>query len=68
MTLEITEKKVAYSPESAARALDVSMATLRRWMKDGSIRYIKPEGFHRVLIPATELDKFLSNFKGGKNE
>jgi excisionase family DNA binding protein len=44
-------------PEAAAR-LDVSPATIRRWVRDGHIRGVQPAGPHGVVrIRETDLEE-----------
>lgn len=60
MVTQTVERK-AYSIAEAAKTLGVSVPTLYRWMNAGVIRYVKPQ-MGRVLIPATEIDRLLSEF------
>jgi excisionase family DNA binding protein len=61
MTIVETSEPKAYSPESAAKQLGVSLTTLRRWLKDGLLGYVQPD--RRILIPESELTRFLARLK-----
>ena len=50
--------KDAYSKDEAAQRLGVGYMTVHRLTKDGTIRTVRAGA--RVLIPKTELERFLS--------
>ena len=45
-----------YSASEAARALGISLDTLRRWDREGRIRTLRDKG-NRRLVPAAEVDR-----------
>ena len=48
------------TPKEACRILNISYMTLRRWVKNGKINYVKtPAG--RILIPRDEIEKILKH-------
>ena len=52
---------LAYGVKDAAAAIGVSAWQLRHWIADGRIPVLKlPEGNRRVLIAATDLEKFVA--------
>jgi molybdopterin-binding protein len=48
--------KQTYTASEAARALGISLDTLRRWDKEGRIRTRRDRG-NRRLVPASEVDR-----------
>ena len=50
--------KELYSASEAARALGISLDTLRRWDRDGRIRTQRDRA-NRRLVPAAEIDRLL---------
>jgi molybdopterin-binding protein len=48
--------KGLYSASEAARALGISLDTLRRWDRDGRIR-TQRDSANRRLVPAAEIDR-----------
>ncbi|HKP19317.1 MAG TPA: TOBE domain-containing protein [Gaiellaceae bacterium] len=52
-----------YSATEAARALGISLDTLRRWDRAGRIRTLR-DSANRRLVPAAEVDRL----KGGEGE
>ena len=45
-----------YSASEAARALGISLDTLRRWDREGRIRTLRDKG-NRRLVPAAEVER-----------
>jgi molybdopterin-binding protein len=54
-------RKKAYSAAEAARALGISLDTLRRWDRAGRIR-TQRDAANRRVVPASEIDRL----KGGQ--
>ena len=54
----MSEIKILYSRQEAARQLSVSVRTLFDWVKEGKIRPKRVGG--RVLFPHRELERFAS--------
>jgi molybdopterin-binding protein len=52
-----------YTAAAAARALGISLDTLRRWDRAGRIRTLRDPA-NRRLVPATEIERL----KGGRGE
>ena len=52
----MTEERALYSASEAARALGISLDTLRRWDRDGRIR-TERDTANRRLVPASEVDR-----------
>lgn len=52
-----TEERLAYSPESAARATGLSLATIHRLLKDNKLGHTKC--YRRILITKDDLLSFL---------
>ena len=50
--------RVALRPKEAATALGVSERTLRRWMRDRSLPYLRPD--RGILIPVAGLMEWLA--------
>ena len=48
--------KQNYSAAEAARALGISLDTLRRWDRSGKIR-VERDGANRRVVPASEVDR-----------
>jgi len=48
--------KQNYSAAEAARALGISLDTLRRWDRDGRIR-VERDAANRRVVPASEVDR-----------
>ncbi|HET7572592.1 MAG TPA: helix-turn-helix transcriptional regulator [Gaiellaceae bacterium] len=48
--------KETYTASEAARALGISLDTLRRWDRDGRIRTERDRG-NRRLVPASEIER-----------
>jgi excisionase family DNA binding protein len=67
-TIEANKRQAAYSPESVARLTDTSVSTVRRWLKDGTLRYVQINGRRKILIPASEIDIFLGKLKEPKGD
>jgi molybdopterin-binding protein len=53
-------RRIAYSAAEAARALGISLDTLRRWDRSGRIR-TERDAANRRLVPAAEIERL----KGG---
>jgi molybdopterin-binding protein len=56
-------RRNAYSAAEAARALGISLDTLRRWDRAGRIRTLR-DAANRRLVPAAEIERL----KGGEGE
>lgn len=52
----MTPKRGAYTASEAARALGISLDTLRRWDRAGRIR-TERDAANRRLVPATEVER-----------
>jgi molybdopterin-binding protein len=52
----VPSSKDLYSASEAARALGISLDTLRRWDRDGRIRTQRDRA-NRRLVPAAEIDR-----------
>lgn len=48
--------KETYTASEAARALGISLDTLRRWDRDGRIK-VERDGGNRRVVPAAEVDR-----------
>jgi excisionase family DNA binding protein len=48
-----------YSIKEACSLLGLSRATVYLRINDGSLRVVRPGGKRRVLIPATEVDRWM---------
>jgi molybdopterin-binding protein len=46
----------SYTASEAARALGISLDTLRRWDRQGKIR-VRRDGSNRRIVPAAEVDR-----------
>ena len=55
--------RLALRPKEAAEALGVSEKTLRKWMRDEGLPYLKPDG--AVLIPRQELLEWMGSLNPG---
>ncbi len=51
-------------PSEAARALGISLDTLRRWDRQGRIR-VERDSANRRLVPASEVDRLLGRERHG---
>jgi excisionase family DNA binding protein len=58
------EYEKLYRSHEAGIILNVNRQTIRRWINDGKINAIKTVGGHN-RIPASEIDRLLSNSSGG---
>lgn len=56
--MQVKEARDAYSKVEVAERLGVGYMTVHRFTKDGTIRTVRAG--RRVLIPRTELERFLS--------
>jgi molybdopterin-binding protein len=52
----MTAERSLYSASEAARALGISLDTLRRWDRDGRIR-TERDSANRRLVPASEVER-----------
>ena len=52
----MSEERALHSASEAARALGISLDTLRRWDRDGRIR-TERDGANRRLVPASEVER-----------
>jgi molybdopterin-binding protein len=52
----VTAKRALYSASEAARALGISLDTLRRWDRSGRIR-TERDAANRRLVPASEIQR-----------
>jgi molybdopterin-binding protein len=52
----MTEERALYSASEAARALGISLDTLRRWDRDGRIRTERDKA-NRRLVPVSEVER-----------
>ena len=52
----MTDERELYSASEAARALGISLDTLRRWDRDGRIRTERDKA-NRRLVPASEVER-----------
>lgn len=52
----MTAERALYSASEAARALGISLDTLRRWDRDGRIR-TQRDSANRRLVPASEVER-----------
>ena len=52
----MTNERAVYSASEAARALGISLDTLRRWDRNGHIR-AERDAANRRLIPASEVER-----------
>jgi excisionase family DNA binding protein len=50
--------KLVYTTREAAEALQVSVATLRTWLREGKLPYVR-YGSRKMLIPKQALEKAL---------
>jgi len=50
--------RLALRPKEAAEALGVSLGTLRKWMRDDGLPFIRLDGV--VLIPRSELGEWMA--------
>jgi excisionase family DNA binding protein len=55
------EAGAVYSREEAARALGISLSTLKRLIKRGHLRVSKPDGMRRVFITGESILAMLEN-------
>ena len=55
--------KQTYSAAEAARALGISIDTLRRWDRAGKLRVVR-DGANRRLVPAAEIERL----RGGSSD
>lgn len=51
-------ERLALRPKEAAAALGVSLGTLRKWMRDDGLPFMRLDGV--VLIPRSELGEWMS--------
>jgi excisionase family DNA binding protein len=51
-------ERLALRPKEAAEALGVSLGTLRKWMRDDSLPFMRLDGV--VLIPRSELGEWMA--------
>jgi molybdopterin-binding protein len=56
--------KETYTASEAARALGISIDTLRRWDRDGRIRTQRDRG-NRRLVPAAEIERLRGDARTG---
>ena len=56
-TRRAAPQRVALRPDEAAEALGVSPRTLRRWMRDAGLPYLRLDGV--VLIPCNGLEAWI---------
>src|SRR5918992_3618498 len=56
-------RSTAYTASEAARALGISLDTLRRWARQGRIR-TERDAANRRLVPAAEIERL----RGGETE
>lgn len=52
----MTTERALYSASEAARALGISLDTLRRWDRSGRIR-VERDAANRRLVPASEVER-----------
>jgi molybdopterin-binding protein len=57
--------KETYTASEAARALGISIDTLRRWDRDGRIRTQRDRG-NRRLVPAAEIERLRGDARTGR--
>ncbi len=55
-----------YSRQEAARALGISLSTLKRLIGNGHLRVSKPDGMRRIFITGESLLDMLSETSVGK--
>ncbi len=55
-----------YSRQEAARALGISLSTLKRLINKGHLRVSKPDGMRRIFITGESLLNMLSETSVGK--
>ena len=60
------DTRLTLRPPEAAQALGVSERTLRKWMRDGGLPYLRRDGI--VLIPRAELEDWLRDQVGSSND
>ncbi len=60
------ERRLALRPGEAARALGVSDRTLRKWMRDEGLPYLRVGG--AVLIPRAQLEKWMAERVTGEQQ
>ena len=53
-------RKDSYTASEAARALGISLDTLRRWDREGRLRTSRDQA-NRRLVPASEVDRLLGH-------
>jgi excisionase family DNA binding protein len=63
MTKPIPEKNY-YRPDELARAMDVSAATVRRWVRKGLIRHVR--WWRLTRIPRAEFERILRDGISGR--
>ena len=55
-----------YSRQEAARALGISLSTLKRLISNGHLRVSKPDGMRRIFITGESLLDMLNDTSVGK--
>ncbi len=58
MTAKASNGRLSYRPREAARLLGVSERTLRKWMRDEGLPFLRVDGV--VLIPRAQLEEWLA--------
>jgi excisionase family DNA binding protein len=56
--------KLNFRPDELARAMDVSVDTVRRWINSGQVKHIRTPG--EIRIPRSEFIRILSGGLTGK--
>jgi molybdopterin-binding protein len=64
MPISVDVKKQLYTASEAARALGISLDTLRRWDRQGLIKTTRDAG-NRRQVPAAEVDRLRGSQAGG---
>ncbi len=60
------EPFAVYSRQEAARALGISLSTLKRLISNGHLRVSKPDGMRRIFITGESLLDMLNDTSVGK--
>ena len=60
----VSQGRLALRPSEAAQALGVSERTLRKWMRDEGLPYVRVSGV--VLIPRAQLEKWMADRLAGE--